>query len=120
MKIFNKQKLYEVKWQRSKKLGIVKDDTDMYIVNFFKRLLKNTLCDSKSVSVENVDSNNIEEDNSTSKHNHYPDVSNNDKIGCIFNVLVELRSQLEIVTANYQYISKLKNENSRLRRNLEK
>ena len=52
----------------------------MYTLNFFKRLRKNTPRDIKLVSVENVHSSNIEEDDSTTKHNHYPDVSNNDKI----------------------------------------
>ena len=92
------------KWERSKKLVIVKDETEMYIVSSFQDLLKNNARDSKLVSVENVDSNSIEEDDSSIKHNHYPDVSNNDKIDYIFNVLVKLKSQLEIVTADYQFI----------------
>ena len=75
--------------------NILKDDTDMYLVNSCKRLLKNTPRDGKLVCVRNVDSSNIEEDGSTTKHNHYPDVSNNDKIDCIFNALVKLKSPLD-------------------------
>ena len=91
-----------------KKMVIAKDDTDMYIVNSFKRLLKNTSRDSKLISVENFSFNNIEEDDCTTEHSRYPDARNNNKTDCIFDVLVELKSQLEIVTANYQCVFELK------------
>lgn len=95
----------------------------MHILNSLKCLLKcidqNIARDRKSVNAENVDADNIEEADSAVKHSHYPDANSSAKIDFIFNVLVELKSQFEIVAVNNKYISELKTENSCLKRNLE-